>query len=325
MNSKKTVLFISTFLILSITIFAEFPKLTGPYFGQKPPGDTAEVFAPGLISTGLFSRDVAISPDGKEIYFGVIVGYFTSAILYTKEVNGTWTKPEVAPFSTDSNHNYAEPFITADGKKFFFTTKRSGNYDIWAMDRKGDGWGEPYNMGAPINTELGEYFPSVTKDGTMYFTRDTLNPRGSFIFRSRLKDGKYTEPEKLGPKINPTPGQANAFIAPDESYLIIPMEGKDSIGGIDYYILFRSKDDKWSAPINMGKAINTRRNEEWSPYVSPDGKYFFFMSKKTKKPAEFADKPLTFDLLKKMHMRPQTGNPCIYWIKADFIEKLRPK
>lgn len=42
------------FLIIAITVSAQhanFPKLTGPYLGQKPPGNTPELLAPGIVST----------------------------------------------------------------------------------------------------------------------------------------------------------------------------------------------------------------------------------------------------------------------------------
>jgi len=49
---KKPILF-SFLLVTAITVNAQqadFPKLTGPYLGQKPPGDQPEIFVPGLIS-----------------------------------------------------------------------------------------------------------------------------------------------------------------------------------------------------------------------------------------------------------------------------------
>lgn len=46
--------------------------LTGEYVGQTPPGNTPELFAPGLITTGTYTRDVAMTPDGSELYFGVL-------------------------------------------------------------------------------------------------------------------------------------------------------------------------------------------------------------------------------------------------------------
>jgi hypothetical protein len=45
---------------------ADFTKLTGPYLGQKPPGMTDALFAPGYVSTGYFEHSSpTFSPDGK--------------------------------------------------------------------------------------------------------------------------------------------------------------------------------------------------------------------------------------------------------------------
>ena len=46
-----------------------FSDVKGPYLGQKPPGMTPQVFAPGIVSTGLNTRDIAITPDGKHLFF----------------------------------------------------------------------------------------------------------------------------------------------------------------------------------------------------------------------------------------------------------------
>ena len=66
---------------------------------------------------------------------------------------------------------------------------------------------------------------------------------------------RVSAPEKLPPQVNSGRSQFNAFVAPDESYLIVPIEGRsDSIGGCDYYVVFRNPDDRWSEPINLGPA-----------------------------------------------------------------------
>lgn len=310
----------------------DFPVLKGPYLGQKPPGKTPELFAPGIITTGMLTRDVAMTPDGKELYFCVAVGNYTfSTILVTKEVNGQWTEPEVVPHMEDPNYMNFEPCISHDGKKFFFLSNRpdtakgktKGNQDIWVMERTGNGWGEPYNLGGPVNTKDGEFFPSVTRDGTLYFSRS--KGRQNLIYRSRLKEGKYIEPEKLPKQVNCGAAQYNAFIAPDESYIIVPAVGReDSLGGTDYYIVFRNKDDTWNEPINMGEKINTPGTREYSASLSPDGKYLFFMSSRTL-PKEKLPAKLTYRFLKEIYNKPQNGNSDIYWIDAKIIEDLRLK
>lgn len=318
-----------------------FPTLTGDYLGQTPPGRTAELFAPGIVSTGMHTRDVAMTPDGREIYFGAIIGGL-AVIMETRLVDGQWTRPEVASFAENPASLELEPAISPDGEHFYFLSTRPPdgtepdpadfgrwvNQDIWVMDREGDGWGEPYNLGPPINSDAPEFFPSVTHDGTMYFTREDPETRASEIWRARRLDSGqgegYAEPEKLGPQVNSGGDQYNAFIAPDESYLIVCTAGReDSIGGSDYFVVFRDSDDNWSEPVNMGDEINTPGGE-WSPYVSPDGRYFFFMSPRPPS-ADSHPARLTYDYLKEIHNRAPNGDAAIYWIDASVIEDLRPE
>ena len=50
----------------------EFPVLRGPYLGQKPPGMTPEVFAPGIISTReKYELNSIFSPKGDEFYYEI--------------------------------------------------------------------------------------------------------------------------------------------------------------------------------------------------------------------------------------------------------------
>jgi hypothetical protein len=164
----------------------------------------------------------------------------------------------------------------------------------------------------------------MTLDGTLYFTRGVNGGQESYIYRSRLVDGRYQEPELLGPEVNSTTNQFNAFIAPDESYLILCTGAReDTMGGTDYYIVFRTPDDQWSGPINMGEKVNTPLDGEFSPYVSPDGRYFFFMSTR-RLPMESIPDSLTWEYLRGFRQMPETGNAGIYWMDASFIGELRP-
>ncbi|HSG82514.1 MAG TPA: hypothetical protein VLC48_09705 [Gemmatimonadota bacterium] len=313
----------------------DFPRLTGDYLGQTPPGEVPELFAPGIVSTGMYVRDIAMTPDGGELYYGVALGNFT-VIMQAKRVGGVWTKPEVAPFAANPEHFSFEPHISPDGQRFFFLSNRPRdggtmpddqrgqwvNEDIWVMDRAQDGWSEPYNLGPPVNTDSSEFFPSVTNDGTLYFTRSFPDGR-SFIYRARPTAAGFAPPQRLPVQVNSTNAQYNAFIAPDESYLIVPVFGReDSYGRTDYYIVFRNMNDEWSEPVNMGDRVNTPRNGEYSPFVSRDGKYFFFMSTRGSSWEGVPD-ALTHEYLWSVFSAPQNGNSDIYWVQAAFIEQLR--
>jgi hypothetical protein len=308
-----------------------FPVLTGQYLGQTPPGDEPGLFAPGIVSTGMYERDIAITPDGRELYYCVVLGnYDQSVIMVARLEDGHWTRPSVASFS--GRHRDLEPAITPDGRRFLFVSHRPivegdrarEDADIWVMDKTEDGWGEPYPLGPPVNTGDPEFFPSVTRDGTLYLTRDQQGG-ASAIYRSRLVEGHYQEPERLGPEVNSARAQFNSYVSPDETYLVYGAFGReDSLGGTDYYVSFRNDDDTWTGPISLGRRINTKSGLEYSPYVTPDGRYFFFMTARTPLAEVGFDLPTSAEGLLEIHGRPGNGLPDIWWVDAGFIEQLRP-
>ncbi len=338
---NRAFLVLTSMTFLALGCFQKQPEsgsdaslvLTGPYLGQTLPRREPQLFAPGIVNTGLYTRDVAMMPDGSEMYIGVSLGnYQLTAILVTRQVDGRWTELEVAPFSADARWSDIEPAIAPDGETLYFASTRPADggeeadehHSIWAMKRAGEGWGDPYRLSETINDGSSNFFPSVTRDGTLYFTRD-LPDGGNAIFRSRYQDGEFVKPELLPKQVNATRNQFNAFIAPDESYLIVPIFGmSDSLGATDYYIVYRNPDDTWSEPINLGNKINTDGGLEYAPYVSPDGKVFFFMSARNKA-IELAGSRLTLTKMRELHNTPETGLPGIWWVEASFIENLKPQ
>jgi len=57
-------------------------NVSGPYLGQKPPGKTAEIFAPGIISTGHDERIACFSSDGRELYFILFLADIMGSTFY---------------------------------------------------------------------------------------------------------------------------------------------------------------------------------------------------------------------------------------------------
>ena len=146
------------------------------------------------------------------------------------------------------------------------------------------------------------------------------------IWRSRPARGKYQPPEALPAAVNGQGTPYNAFIAADESYLIACVDGrKDSLtpGQANYFIFFRDNDDHWSEGVNLGPEINFSGAAASAPYVTRDGKYFFFGSNRVR-PFDFSARPATSRLLLDYFSGPQNGGSDIYWIDAAFLAKLRP-
>ena len=100
----------------------EAPR-TGDWLGESPPGDRATLFAPGVVSTGRYTRDLAVTPVGDEIYFTVMLPAFEfSTILVARRIDGVWSEPEVAPFS--GSYRDLEPYVAPDGRTMYFESLR---------------------------------------------------------------------------------------------------------------------------------------------------------------------------------------------------------
>ena len=311
------------------------PELTGDdYIAQAPPGAEARVFAPGIVSTGLSERDIAITPEGDEIFFSQFAGNYTfGAIMRVRRVGGQWQAPEVAPFSGTPGDLDLEPALSWDGSRLYFFSNRPDpprrserNEDIWVADRlPGGGWSAPRALGAPVNSEHKEYFPSLTRTGTIYFTREDIGSGDSAIFRCRMVDGAWAPAERLPAAVNSGNARFNAFVAHDESYLIYGMTGrKDSLGSVDYFVAFRRPDDTWSEPVNLGPTVNSPGQHEYSPYVTRDGRYLFFMSGRTAPAAAEFGARISSAALQRLATRHGNGSADVWWVGAAFIESLRP-
>ena len=99
--------------------------LKGPYMGQKPPGMTPEVFAPGFVSSGEHEFAPSFSPDGNEFYFSRGVGqYRKKSVMVSRLAGGTWSEPVRALSYGDENF---EARVHPGGEKIFFM----GGYLPW--------------------------------------------------------------------------------------------------------------------------------------------------------------------------------------------------
>ena len=98
LNLIALLLFISN-MVIAQQKGAEFPKLAGPYLGQKPPGIKPELFAPGIVSTGANEMSICFSPDGDEVFYFISGPSFQPRIILSSHIeNKVWTRPKELPF-----------------------------------------------------------------------------------------------------------------------------------------------------------------------------------------------------------------------------------
>ena len=312
-------IFISFFLL---PLFLN-AQLGNTWFNQSLPGKKLTMFAPDIISDEFGNRDMAISPKGDEIFYTMQYNYgMLSTILYSKKINGKWSLPQVADFS--GRYKDLEPSFSFDGTKLYFSSNRpladtgsEKDYDIWYVTKANGKWAKPVNMGSPVNTDKDEYYASVAKNSNIYFTR-SVDAREEDIMICKFTDGKYSEAESLPDSINSIGDEFNAFVDPDENYIIFSgYKRKDGFGNGDLYISKKNEKGEWQHAKNLGAIINSAKLD-YCPYVTPDKKYFFFTSNRHDIKTSFK-KAKTLKELKTMMHNPLNGFDNIYWIEADEI------
>jgi len=267
------------------------------YLNQKTPTAVPEVFAPNLISLeNEYEFGSVFNKKATEFYYGVSAKG-KEEIRYTQLEGNTWSNPKT--LFVHEKFGYNDPFLSPDENRLYFISTRTltgegepKDYDIWYAEREDIGWSEPINAGTNINTTLDEYYSSFTKEGTLYFSSNK-SENNFDIYSAEFKDNAFQKPVRLGDAINTQYYEADVFIAPDASYIIFCAERPEGLGRGDFYISFKNSDGSWSKSKNMGKAINTK-GHELCPFVSQDGKYFFY-----------------------------TSNQDIYWVSTKILENYR--
>lgn len=244
------------------------------FLGFERPVLSVEIFAEGLVSTNLKQRDLTISPNRTEMYFTVFGSGFDGNIYFSTFENETWSVPKVASFSGGSQD--LEPSFSPDGTRLYFSSNRgSSSFDIYYVNRLDDGtWSDPISVGSPINTSANEFYPSVSENGSLYFTANYSNGQGGEdIWYAELEDGAYKTPVSLANFCGAT-DEFNAYVAPDESFIYFSSFGRpDGQGGGDLYIARKDASGEWSPASNLGTRVNSILLD-YSPFVL-DGFLFF--------------------------------------------------
>jgi len=289
----------------------------------EPPGAEPRMVGEGVISTPDDEFGGTFSPDGRTMLFNKSIPRSQFYVICeSRWENGRWSAPRIAPFS--GMWRDSDPVFSSDGSRVYFASDRPvggkdlHNFDIWFVPRRGDGWGEPENLGAPINSDRNEDFIAFAANGTAYFSSAREGSAGYMdIWRSRLSGGKYMEPENLGEAINRKEWfNIEAWPAPDESYLVVGAFGHaDGAGDQDIFVSYRQPDGAFGPLKPLGPKINTAARE-YSPRISLDGGSLFFSSERGM-PTDVRTRPWTREEFEKSARSVRNGLGNIYRMSLD--------
>lgn len=218
-------------------------------------------------------------------------------MIFTRQVNGNedfWTSQFknnawslATPLSAKINttrYNEGAQTISPDGKYLFFTGCNRpdglGRCDIYVSHREGKDWGEPYNVGKPVNSEYWESQPAISPDGrTLYFISNRPGGSGGYdIWKSTITDdAKWGPAINLGPEVNTPLDENTPFLHADGKTLYFSSDGWPGFGNKDIYYSRLDENGKFKKPINLGFPINSFEDES-GLIVSADGNSGMFSS-----------------------------------------------
>lgn len=275
---------LSTALLL--VCFAPFTHAETLVVGSAKAATPEAVSLGGIIDAD--SDDtVAFTPDGDTVFFDRSSGH-DKFVMIARRMNGQWSAPQIAPFS--GRWFDQDPVVAPDGSYMLFDSDRptspggkplvqayfgqpSHGANLWRVDRKGDGWGEPVWLSATVNATPFVDFASITGDNSLYFMWWVGGD--VHFFRAQYKDGAYLPPVRVALG-DPAVTTHDPAVAPDESFIVFDYgRTKGTLGRLS--IAYR-EGDHWSKPVDLGDAIN--KDAPWGSHLGPDHRTLYFTDSK---------------------------------------------
>ncbi len=262
--------------MLCTLVFAAVAALSTPM-----PFASDLLAGPGAVSSPAFT------PDGKTVVFDI--SSHGATLYVSHDIDGSWTPPEVAPFSgTWLDHDAT---MAPDGSYLVFVSNRpmtsgadaltatvngkkspwGGN--LWRVARVGTGWGAPVRLPDAVNENPRTYAPSIAADGSIYAIHPDAS--GAFqIYRWAYRNGGYEPAVRQSFDLTST-HEMDPAIAPDQSFVVFDASDPKNADNDILFIAHRTGDG-WGKPVALD-AINGD-DRPWGAHLGPDARTLYFSS-----------------------------------------------
>lgn len=263
-------------------------------------------FVPGQFNTSSLDGCPFISPDGKTFYLASNRPGSVGLDIWVSTRSGP-NEPWGDPQNVSSINSGADDFcptISRDGKLLYFVSTRSGGCgmgDIYVARLRPDGFDVPEMLpcdNSPpydaVNSPANEFSPFPQLDPAvgpvLYFSSFRAGgvfaePAGNISGDSDLywstSHGGAFGTASLIPLVNTAQDDGQPNVGSDGLELFFYSTRPGGLGAADLYVSTRARAiDAWSAPANLGAAVNSDAGET-RPSLSWDGLTLYFGSTRT--------------------------------------------
>lgn len=254
-------------IITSSALLAQIIPPDSLYLGQTPPGNIPIIFTLPVTAGHRACERIAITSDGKEIYYGELNTYPASSyrVKCFKYQDNRWQGPE------NLFEGFMAPKLSPNDSIIYL---QDNTFHTYYSKRISTGWSVPMRL---IAQNLKTHYLQKTNLNNFYLSTYYEGSTSDGEICKFLMENGDTVFQNLGKPLNSSLQENDFLIATDESYLIVSRTPNG--GTADMYLSFRKESGSWTNPKKLDEPINTPGfNWEYGQFISNDGKYLFFTS-----------------------------------------------
>ena len=280
----KTI-YITFFLLLANTGFAQKIPMDSLYLGQIAPNNIPKIFQLQVSPENFAAERITISNDGKGIYYSEIKSYYpinSARIKKYRYTAGKWTGPFVL------FEDYCSPALSVTGDTLYF---ENGTAQAYFSIKKNSKWSVPKRILSKIEPA---HYIQVSNKRNYYVSSKPQNTIGLSDWCKLNFTVSDTTAVGLGTPMNTAWDNLDFFVSRDESFIIVTTPFGLSIS-------YPKSDGTWTNPRNLGTKINFGLGM-WGPFVTNDNKYLFYTT----------------------GTKPDYSDVNVYWVRVDgLIDSLK--
>lgn len=280
------------------------------------------VFAPVNLGDGVNSAQSEYFPSipvqGNEMIFTRRENHDEN-FYYSSRTPTGWDGAKPLPGNLNTPDLEGAQIISQDGTELVFAANNRpdgfGGFDLYISYLTPQGWSEAINLGSTINSPYWDSQPCLSPDKRdLYFaSRRPGGFGGTDLYVSHKQaNGKWGEPENMGPTINTAGEEQSPFIHADNQTFYFSSNGLPGYGDEDIFVMRKGPNGSWSKPQNLGYPINTI-NQEGTLFVDADGKTAYYASDRS-------DSKGGLDIYR-FEMRPDVRPYKTLWVKGKVLDK----
>jgi outer membrane protein OmpA-like peptidoglycan-associated protein len=149
-----------------------------------------------------------------------------------------WENVREMPFNNDE-YSTCHPSLSPDGRRLYFTSDMPGGYggfDLYFVEKRGESWSMPINLGPDINTAQNEVFPFIHESGVLFFSSNGHNSRGGLdIFMVNISTQTWGRVVNLGIPFNSPHDDLGFILHPDGDFGFFASSRSGGVGKDDIY------------------------------------------------------------------------------------------